>query len=597
MASVNNSQKYGAEQSFEAIGQAFFASICAHQAEKPAAKAKVSTQITTAKDEETEWDGDLDADLYTVLGLGHVSYNATPAQIKAAFRKAVLKYHPDKQTGRAAIEAAAKKNKKTEGSDEEEEEEEEDTDPKFLRVQLAGDTLSDPVRRRGYDSQLDFDESFPTKLKPDQDFFAVFGKIFESNARFSEIKPTPKLGDADTSDKDVLQFYDFWGDFRSWRDFTAKCEHKLKEADSRDEKRWMMQKNKAQERKLKKKEGKRLIKLVETAKMLDPRIRRIKQQAKEAAARKKAAKAEAIRKAQEEKAKAEAERARLKAEAEEKIKQEKEKQKMILKQKKWAKRKARQKLVKLFEEFGLVDGVECSVRNLTRDVEELEIDDAYVTEMCKDMTLATIDALSGAVAAAKSIDPIKAHIRAKFAEEEKAEMKLQAQKKAREDSNRRAALAAKQARAKAREWSADEQALIAKANAKIPGGTRQRWKKIADFVNHNALKQWRDRVAAGEDLPKPVQRTPKECIRYTEQQKTKVIEQRIKKEKKMKNAAKAAAPWTPAQQKQLEAALRANPPSADKKARWLAIARGVDGKSARECVARVKAIRQSLMKK
>ena len=54
-----------------------------HTAEKPAAKAKVSTQITTAKDEETEWDGDLDADLYTVLGLGHVSYNATPAQIKA----------------------------------------------------------------------------------------------------------------------------------------------------------------------------------------------------------------------------------------------------------------------------------------------------------------------------------------------------------------------------------------------------------------------------------------------------------------------------------------------------------------------------------
>ena len=43
----------------------------------------MSTQITTAKDEETEWDGDLDADLYTVLGLGHVSYNATPAQIKS----------------------------------------------------------------------------------------------------------------------------------------------------------------------------------------------------------------------------------------------------------------------------------------------------------------------------------------------------------------------------------------------------------------------------------------------------------------------------------------------------------------------------------
>ena len=52
---------------------------CQH-ADKPEKSAKeVEAEDTTAKDD-IEWD--LDADLYTVLGLGHVSYNATPAQIK-----------------------------------------------------------------------------------------------------------------------------------------------------------------------------------------------------------------------------------------------------------------------------------------------------------------------------------------------------------------------------------------------------------------------------------------------------------------------------------------------------------------------------------
>lgn len=587
-----SSQVYEAVQPFEAIGQAFFASICTYQEDKPEKVAKKEEAEDTTATDDIEWD--LDADLYTVLGLGRVSYNATPAQIKTAYRKAVLIYHPDKQSGRAATEAATDKSKKDEGSDDEDEEE---TDPKFLRVQLAGETLSDPVKRRAYDSQFNFDESFPTKLKANQDFFEVFGKIFESNARFSEIKPVPKLGDADADDTDVLHFYEFWGDFHSWRDFSAKCEHKVKEADSRDEKRWMMQKNKAQERKLRKKEGKRLIKLVETAKAMDPRMKRIRQEAKEAAERKKAEKAEALRKAQEEKAKAEAEQARLKAEAEEKVRQDKAKQKMLVKERKKAKRQARQKLVKLFEQFGPAAGADCILRNVNRDIEELEIDGAYLTEICKDMTLDAIEKLSQAVTAAKSIKPVKKHIRSKFAAEDQAQERLQEEKRAKKESDLRAAEVAKQARAKAREWSADEQSLIAKANAKIPGGTRQRWKKIAEFVNHNALKAWRDRVAAGEDLPKPVQRTPKECIRFTEQQKNKVIEKRLQEKKKMESGGKAPAVWTVAQQKQLEDALRANPPSADKKARWLSIAKAVDGKTARECIARVKVIRQSLMKK
>lgn len=42
----------------------------------------------------------------------------------------------------------------------------------------------------------------------------------------------------------VFRFYDFWERFESWRDFSLKAaEHNLDEAESREEKRWMMKEN------------------------------------------------------------------------------------------------------------------------------------------------------------------------------------------------------------------------------------------------------------------------------------------------------------------------------------------------------------------
>ena len=69
---------------------------------------------------------------YVTLG---VSNDATPAQIKAAYRKAALRSHPDKARGRgaAAREAAASQ---------------------MERLNEAYGTLSDPDQRRRYDSSL-----------------------------------------------------------------------------------------------------------------------------------------------------------------------------------------------------------------------------------------------------------------------------------------------------------------------------------------------------------------------------------------------------------------------------------------------------------
>lgn len=44
--------------------------------------------------------------------------------------------------------------------------------------------------------------------------------------------------------RNLCRFYDYWERFDSWRDFTLKAaEHNLEEADSREEKRWMMKEN------------------------------------------------------------------------------------------------------------------------------------------------------------------------------------------------------------------------------------------------------------------------------------------------------------------------------------------------------------------
>ncbi|KAF8318823.1 DnaJ domain-containing protein [Cantharellus anzutake] len=213
-------------------------------------------------------------DHYAVLGLSKFRYAATPDQIKIAHRKKVLKHHPDKKAG--------------EGDS--------DNDQFFKCIQKAMEILSNPEKRRQFDSvdpyylqlEEDVDHNELSKLsKTPEGFFKAFRPTFEREAHFSKQTPVPLLGTLDDSKAQVEGFYNFWYNFDSWRSFEYLDKEVNEGSDSRDDKRYTEKKNRTERARRKKEDNTRLRSLVDLALTLDPRIKRIKLEEKEARDRKK----------------------------------------------------------------------------------------------------------------------------------------------------------------------------------------------------------------------------------------------------------------------------------------------------------------------
>lgn len=145
----------------------------------------------------------LTTDHYAVLGLEEIGVAASDGQIKKAYRKLALEYHPDKQVQNQQTAEDESGVEKEEGELSKEEELQKEI---WLKIQDAYETLIDADKRRRHDSSLPFDDRIPD---PDdtvitaENFYELFAEVFKRNSQWSKKKPVPQLGDPTTPLKKV----------------------------------------------------------------------------------------------------------------------------------------------------------------------------------------------------------------------------------------------------------------------------------------------------------------------------------------------------------------------------------------------------------
>jgi DnaJ homolog subfamily C member 2 len=597
---------------------------------------------------------------YQILGLEE-PVRATPYTIKQAYRKASIRYHPDK-TGR------------------------DESDYVFIAVKSAWDTLSDVAKRQAYDStEMPFDDSIPPDvaaaaltnngntssglLYTDEDFFETFGPVFERNLRFdtrlqeqtSKKKGAiqiPTLGDWESSIEEVQSFYDYWTHFTSWRDFSQKAQEELfennnplEDAESRYEKRFYQKEIDKRAKALKRQEMNRIQTLVQRSMAADPRLQkhyREQKEAKEMAAllrkQKKEWEEEQKRHEEEQRQKEEAVRAELDRQqrAQDKVQREKEKKQL---------RKAKQVLRKItiaaFQEQGDA-GASLPFPTLEDMSDEVEF-------LCNEYSLLQVQELTEEFIQTSDFDKLRDRVfETRNANEQEREAKRKAaaerQKQLDDDAAKKAE---EQAAAKA--WSPEELAALAKAVKKFPGGGANRWELIATFINNlcrpekpktreECIEQYNkiqsNKLGNNKGTTTNAAATPSaapvkpaavpETTTESNEKNTTTIEPTplvngfkaaangeqvngdnnhnhinpktmpAKSESIMTDYSTAstdADSWSDEQGKQLLDALAKHPATMDKNERWACIAKMVTGKTKKQCVQRFKEIRDAIKSK
>jgi DnaJ family protein C protein 2 len=549
----------------------------------------------------------LDLNYYDSLGIGHIGFSADIDQIKRGYHKMLLVHHPDK-TGKG------------------------ETDPVFLQIQDAFNTLSNEVNRRAYDSQCDFDDAIPDgteKCKTDKAFLALYAPVFERNARFAEKKPVPMIGSSDTPIEEINKFYDYWQKFDSWRDFTHDAEHDVDSADGRDEKRWMMEENKRESKKKKKKEYERLAKLCERAVKNDPRMIRWKIEEKQRKADTKAArekkkqddKEAAIqeKKDAEEKAKSDA------VSAKENAKKEKVEREKVKKQIRKVKNLLKKLVVKGTGGMSEAEKLAQKYSKEKKDVGEGGLSEDDVQELCEGMELAEIVAMvkGFGIETDKQFDDANmeagvANVRQCIIDKADSSVRLKREQAEATEAARQKEKDELAAKAKAkldaqRPWTPEELALLAKCVNKFPGGTRMRWERISEYMAtqlrldtarpkgeildmSNALAEARNSGKGGMDPHLQSLMKANEWVKSNAKVPQSEAAQGLASVGTGGGTEEEGGHWSAEQQKQFEAALKKHPSSLAAKERWKAIAGDVEGKKMKECIARFKWVRSQIAK-
>ena len=572
-----------------------------------------------------------DLDYYQVLQLPYKP-NLTADDVKKAYRKASLIYHPDK-SGRGEEDAV------------------------FLKVKAAFETLS--TQKQAYDStEMPFDDSVPDESV--DDFFSEYKAVFERNLHFdarllpdngngggvgakkgggansknrrkSKIsgqppqgQEPPSLGDEATPIDQVHVFYDYWTHFSSWRDFSLQAareletqEH-LENAESRYEKRWYQKEIDRQAKKLKQQEQARITTLVERAMAADPRlIQERKRLIEEKKMKQKQREQEALDKKQKEEEARLVEERRIQEEKEQRTQEKhlREKEKKMLRKTKQAFRKVvADALEALLEpEHALEHPVDDICAALNRDqlirliarLESLQSDPAQVVQAVKKRA-SNLDKdedendppVSNGTTASSSSSPSStkentipgAGIEATLAPTPESSSKSNGNSNGHSNNNSSSSTK--------KPFTKEELSTLAKGVKKFPPGGSNRWDQIASYINN----------VCRPDIP----RTKEECIELYNQNKTKTpavpaaatttTTTTVSPPAGVVEAAKEDTEdgasgdlWTETEDKLLQEGLANNPASMEKNERWTNIAKCVPGKSKKQCVARFKAIREAIM--
>ncbi|KAM8709810.1 hypothetical protein ACLKA7_016590 [Drosophila subpalustris] len=395
-----------------------------------------------------------DQDHYSVLGLGKLRYEASDDDIRRAYRRMVLQHHPDKRKAKG--------------------EEVITDDDYFTCITKAYEILGTSKTRRSYDSvDPEFDDAFPTQTDIESNYFNSFNKYFNLNARWSEKAEVPPFGEVDAKREEVERFYNFWYDFKSWREFSYLDEEDKEKGQDRDERRWIEKENKVARIKRKKEEMTRIRALVDLAYNNDKRIQRFKQEEKDRKAAAKRAKMDAAQAQKDEQVRAVREAALAKEKAEkaeqkriEQIRIEREQQKKVLKKE----RKTLRDKVKDCKYYAKND------KDQLKHMEGTE-------KICETFSLSELQALNKAM----ETKGRESFVAALQTAEKKIAAELEelnmAQKKKEAISTPKAGI--KEVK-KGEVWSNENVQLLIKAVNLFPAGTAQRWDVIATFINQHS---------------------------------------------------------------------------------------------------------------
>jgi len=391
-------------------------------------------------------------------------------------------------------------------------------------------------------------------------------------------RPVPHLGSATDPREHVESFYDFWfNKFESWRDFSHHDEYDLKDADSRDERRWMERNNLRIRKKRQNEEHERIVRLVETSYRLDPRVKLIRE---------------------EDNLKANAEKRERQMAKEMKDKEENDRIAAAELERANSERAAQETATRLKEEKIEIKRMRAVIRQTLKasapEGQSLGLSDDRLIEilliLCKDLPT-TNDLLKRAEAAVKN--NTVTDLLNEFAKEALPNQSIKIG----------VPTPVTAAPTVTTDWAPEELTMLARGLQKFPGGTARRWDAIAAFIRTRSateVLEMAKKCSDGASLKSMGSQLSADAFdQFQKAAKAKTTREidAPADERLERSVSKGVEDWSPDQQKEFEVALKKYPGTLPPNERWDSISQEVNGKTRQQCVARFKYIRELLSSK